>query len=126
MRRNDFASQFRPKRFDFILGKIKEWGQRFSIWKTCVRISQFVKERMAASFDGEDSLVGGVLQQFGNDVDGLGWSVRTEDLSPGVRFHLRELEFCVILVHGFDLLSCWSSQDFDNLHELIDAALSGK
>eukprot|EP00955_Chlamydomonas_euryale_P098280 365130-Chlamydomonas_euryale.AAC.31 len=47
-----------------------------------------------------------------------------EDLGPRMRLDLRELELGVVRVHCVDLLACWCAQHFNDLHQLVDAALS--
>ena len=46
------------------------------------------------------------------------------NLGPRVRFDGRELELCVILVHGFDLLPGGRSKNLDDFHQLIHRAFT--
>jgi hypothetical protein len=45
-------------------------------------------------------------------------------LLPRVRFDLRKLELGVIGIHFANLLSGRCAQDFDNLHQLVDAGVA--
>lgn len=57
-------------------------------------------------------------------VDSIWWHALAEDLGPWVSFDLREFELRVVGVHGMDFIFCWSSQNLDNLHQLVYAALA--
>lgn len=47
-------------------------------------------------------------------------------LLPRVSFDLRKLELGVIRIHFANLFSGWCTQDFDNLHQLINARVTRK
>lgn len=83
-------------------------------------VSQLVEEGVNHGINGGLSLSGGVLEQAGNKVDGVGICL-AEDLVEGVRLDLRELMFHVVGVHRTDLFPSRCSQHLDNLHKLVNA-----
>jgi len=48
----------------------------------------------------------------------------SEDLLPWERLDLREFVLGVVGVHGENLLTGWGTEDFDDLDQLVDTALS--
>lgn len=62
----------------------------------------------------------------GYQVNRIRGHALAEDLGPGMRLDLRELELCVVGVHGIDLLPSGGTQDLDDLHQLIYPALTYK
>ena len=57
-------------------------------------------------------------------INGVWWHALAEHLGPWVRLDLRELELRVVGVHGVDLLLGGCAQHLDDLHQLVDAALT--
>jgi len=53
-------------------------------------------------------------------------NLHADYLVPWVSFNLRELELRVVWVHALDLFPCWSTQNLDNLNELVNSTLSRK
>lgn len=97
---------------------------------------------MTHPFDSTQARSRRVFEQAGDEVDGVSGCAWAENLScacqlgekhpekkgpylgEGVRLDLRELVLHVIGVHCLDLLAGRSSEHFDNLDKLIDAALA--
>ena len=66
-------------------------------------LPELVEECVRAGLEGRDPGGGRVLEEPGDEVDGLGGGARAEHLLPGVRLDLRELELRVVRVHLLDL-----------------------
>ena len=49
-------------------GKVKERGERTRVGELSVRVAQLVKEVVAARLEGGGALVGGVLEELGDEV----------------------------------------------------------
>ena len=56
-------------------------------------------------------------------VDSVRGHALAEDLAPGVRRDLGELELGVVGVHAVDLLPGGGPQHLDDLHQLVDPTL---
>ena len=67
-----------------------------------------------------------LCSKCGYQVNCIRGHALAEDLGPGMRLNLRELELCVVGVHGVDLLPSGGTQDLDDLHQLIYPALTYK
>ena len=84
------------------------------------RITQLVKERVNHGVDGRKAFCGCILEQAGNEIDGI--CIRlSEDLVEGMRLDLRKLVLHVVRVHSSNLLSSRCPQNLDDLHQLVDA-----
>mmetsp|Transcript_99650 Transcript_99650/g.237564 ORF Transcript_99650/g.237564 Transcript_99650/m.237564 type:complete len:219 (-) Transcript_99650:405-1061(-) len=79
---------------------------------------------MHAALKAGGPQLGVVDQQLRDVIHRLLRSAGPEDLVPWVRLDLRELELGVVRVHGHQLLPRRGSQDLDDLHQLIHAALA--
>jgi len=79
---------------------------------------------MTARLQGRPSLGGRVLKELREQVDGLGRRFGAKDLRPRAWTNLREAELNVVAVHCLDLRTIRSAQHFDDLNQLIDAAIS--
>ena len=64
-----------------------------------------------------------MLPRAAHQVDGVRGHALAEDLAPGVRRDLGELELGVVGVHAVDLLPGGGPQNLDNLHQLVHPAL---
>jgi hypothetical protein len=81
----------------------------------------------ATHLEWRGALLRGVAQQAGYEVDHVGiHAVRAEHLVPRACLDLRELELHVRAIHLLDLRPRRRAENFDNLDELVDAALSGE
>lgn len=90
------------------------------VWKARVWIAQFVEERVHHGVDGRQALGWCVLEQAGDEIDGIAISL-AEDLVERVWLDLRELVFHVVWVHRANLISRRRAEHLDDLHELVDA-----
>ncbi len=90
-----------------------------------VGVPELVEEGMHHGIHGGKTLSRRVLEQAGDQVDGIGVGL-TEHLVERVRLDLRELVLHVVRVHGSDLFPSGRPQDLDDLDELVDARLSGE
>lgn len=97
------------------------WVSR--IWQSGVRVAEFIEEGVNHCIDSRESLSRGVLKETRNKFDGI--CVRLpEHLVEWMRLDLREFVLHVVWIHGSDLVPCRRTQDFDDLHKLIDTRLA--
>lgn len=117
------------------------------VGKLEIGVAQLVKERHRAAFKRLQAQVWSVAQEAGNEVNGILWCTRPEDLAPRVGLHLRralvgrgsarelkaggksgthlwELVLRIVLVHALDLVEGGGAQHLDNLDELINTAFT--
>mmetsp|Transcript_53225 Transcript_53225/g.122301 ORF Transcript_53225/g.122301 Transcript_53225/m.122301 type:complete len:225 (+) Transcript_53225:362-1036(+) len=106
--------------------EIKERRGRPPIWQSEVLLTQLVEEGHRTPLQRLQARVGSVAQELGDELDGLRWRARPENLAPRVRLHLRELVLGVVLVHGLDLLQRRRSENLDNLDELVHPRFARK
>lgn len=109
-----------------VVSEVKEVGQvsqltssMAGIGQLSVGIPEFVEEGVYHGVDGSLTLGWCVLQQSGDEVNGVSISL-SEDLVEGVRLDLRELVLHVVGVHGANLLSSRRAEDFDDLNQLVN------
>ncbi len=95
------------------------------IRKTCTGISQFVEERLNHRIDCRQSLGWCVLQKSRDQIDCI-WRSLPKNLIKRMRLDLRKFVLHVVWIHGADLVARRSSQDFDDLDELVDTRFAGK
>lgn len=84
------------------------------------RSTKFVKERVHHGVHSRLSLSWRVLEQSGDQVNGIGVGL-AEDLVERMRLDLRELVLHVVGVHGANLLPRGRTKYLDNLHELVNS-----
>lgn len=108
----------------FLFSKSEELGQRLTVWKAGIWVSQFIKVWVEESDKWPWARRWVVAKESCDKVDCFPWSSVSEHLLPRQRLYLWELVFCVVGIHGEYLLTRRSSEDFDNFHQLINAALS--
>ncbi|KAI3487957.1 hypothetical protein L1887_48040 [Cichorium endivia] len=109
-----------------LLGPVEERGHLAAVGHADLARAKLVEEGVAERLDGGETRAGRVLEQSGDEVDGVGRRARTEDLGEGMRSDLGELVLHVVGVHGLDLLARGRAEHLDDLDELIDAALAGE
>ena len=93
------------------------------VWETRARVAQLVEEWVHHGVDRRQTLGRCVLEQAGDEVDGVGVSL-AEDLVEWVRLDLRELVLHVVRVHGADLVAGRRAEHLDDLNELVDTRLA--
>ena len=108
------------------------------IWETSRRIPQLIEERMDHSINCRQSLGWSILQELRDQIDRIriGLPEHLEFceldsvsnlrlcrayLTERMRLDLREFVLHVVGVHGANLVSGRSAEDFDDLHKLINA-----
>src|SRR5690242_4155109 len=106
------------------------------VGQTCAGIPQLIEEGMHHSVNGRTSLRRCVLEQLGDQVDGVGvgFAEDLQDCKSGgrvsnitltnlverMRLDLRKLVLHVVRVHGTDLVSCGCAENLDDLDKLVD------
>ena len=103
--------------FELTFGEVKQIRKRLTVGQPRVRFPQFVEERVSERLERVEAEVGLVMEQFGDQIDGVRRRFVTEHLGPRMGLDLRELERLVVRVHGLDLLFRGSAQDFDDLNQ---------
>lgn len=111
-------------------GEVKEDGHLLDravgvarIWETRARVTQLVEEWVHHGVDRRETLGRCVLEQAGDEVDGIGVSL-AEDLVEWVWLDLGELVLHVVGVHGADLITGRRAQHLDDLDELVNTRLT--
>lgn len=110
----------------FLHCEIEQVRQGLAVGETSVWISELVEVRVKKTSERCWSLLWIILQQLGYKVDCLSWSSVSEHLLPWQRPDLRESVFFVVWVHSLNLLFGRSSQDLNNLNQLIHTTFSGE
>jgi len=93
------------------------------IWESSVWIAELIKERMHHSINRGKSLSWSVLEETGNELDGIIVSF-AENLVERMRLDLRKFVLHIVGIHGTNLVTSWGSQDFNDFDQLIDTRLS--
>ena len=107
------------------MGEIEEGRKRLATGHLGFGVAKLVEKRVNHGGHGVDSDGGHILQELGEDVQGLRWDgLGLENLGPGAGLDLGEGEVGVVGVHGEDLLARGCAQDLDDLHQLIDGRLA--
>jgi len=110
-----------------VTGEVEQRGKIFElsglvprIGELGVGVSELVKERVHHGIDRPEALRGRVLEKPGDEVNRVGIRL-AEHLVERVRLDLGKLVFHVVGVHGPDLLPGRCSQNFNNLHQLVNS-----
>ena len=85
---------------------------------------KFIKEGMAAGFEGLVTGSGDVLQQTTKEIEGLGGDVLLEDGCPSLSAVRGKADGVGALSHGFSLFLCGSTKDLDNFDKLLLVVLA--
>lgn len=88
--------------------------------KLGVGVAKLIEEGVNHGINCRLSLGWGVLKQSSDKVDSVGVGL-SEDFIERVGFDLRELVLHIVGVHGSDLFPSGSTQNFDDLDELVNA-----
>mmetsp|Transcript_83043 Transcript_83043/g.199297 ORF Transcript_83043/g.199297 Transcript_83043/m.199297 type:complete len:296 (+) Transcript_83043:89-976(+) len=124
-RRDQLALQLSVHEGKLVLGKVEEvLRQGLGAADARVLISEVVKEGMSAALQARWSQLRVVDQQLGDVVHRIGRGPRAEDLVPGMRLDLRELELCVVRIHRHELFAGGRAQHLDDLHQLVHPTFS--
>mmetsp|Transcript_48194 Transcript_48194/g.124977 ORF Transcript_48194/g.124977 Transcript_48194/m.124977 type:complete len:276 (+) Transcript_48194:194-1021(+) len=86
-------------------------------------LAEQVEQAVHAALEARGARLGIIDQELRDVVNGLGRRLCPENLVPGMGLDLRELELRVVGIHRRELLTRWRTQHFDDLHELVHAAL---
>lgn len=108
--------------------------------QTCAGIPQLIKEGVHHGVNGRKSLRRCVLEQLGDQVNGVGvgFAEDLQDCKSGgrvsniiltnlverMRLDLRKLVLHVVRVHGTDLVSCGCTENLDDFDKLVDTRLT--
>ena len=102
----------------------EELWKRLAIGKACIWVSELVEVWVEQGNKWPWSLLWVVAQEPGDEVDRLPWSPVSEDFLPGEWLYLWEFVFGVVRVHRENLLPRGSTENLDDLYELVDTALT--
>lgn len=108
----------------FFGGESEQVWEGLAVWQSGFLVSKFVEVWILEGFHWCWSLFGVVDQEFGHEVDGFSWGSASEHFFPRQGSDLWESIFFVVWVHGKDVLSWRSSQNFDDFNQLVDSRVT--
>ena len=98
--------------------KVKQGGQGAAVGKLGARLSELVEEGVGARLEGGNALVGGVDEELGHEVDGLGRRLGAKHLGLGPK-HIRHVDSSRVLIYSssggkisWGLMDSYFDQDF--------------
>ena len=107
-----------------LLREVEQLWERLTIWQSSVWVPQLIEVGVQQATQWSRSNLGVIREQLRDKVDGLPRSTVPEHFLPWKRSDLWESILFVVGVHCLNLFFRWSSEDLDDLHELVNTALS--